>query len=43
MDPRLAASLEGRYLLPKRAGAEANTIVMHNWGRELRGKMAAKK
>ena len=28
----------GRFLMLKRAGAEAQTIVVHNWGRELREK-----
>ena len=27
---------DGRFLMLKRAGAEAQTIVVHNWGRELR-------
>ena len=29
---------DGRFLMLKRAGAEAQTIVVHNWRRELRGK-----
>ena len=34
---------DGRFLLLKRAGAEAQTIVVHNWGRELREKTARRK
>jgi Tol biopolymer transport system component len=29
---------DGRFLLLKRAGAESQTIVVHNWGRELKEK-----
>ena len=31
---------DGRFLMLKRAGAESQTIVVHNWGRELREKTA---
>jgi len=31
---------DGRFLVLKRAGAESQTIVVHNWGRELREKTA---
>ena len=34
---------DGRFLMLKRAGAESQTIVVHNWGRELREKTAARK
>jgi serine/threonine-protein kinase len=34
---------DGRFLLLKRSGAESQTIVVHNWGRELREKTAPKK
>jgi len=34
---------DGRFLLLKRAGADAQTIVVHNWGRELREKTARRK
>lgn len=34
---------DGRFLMLKRAGAEAQTIVVHNWARELREKTAPKK
>jgi len=34
---------DGRFLMLKRAGAEAQTIVVHNWGRELREKTAPKR
>ena len=34
---------DGRFLMLKRAGADAQTIVVHNWGRELREKTAPKK
>jgi Tol biopolymer transport system component len=33
---------DGRFLLLKRAGAESQTIVVHNWARELREKTAAR-
>lgn len=31
-------SPDGRFLMLKRAGAESQTIVVHNWGTELREK-----
>ena len=34
---------DGRFLMLKRAGAESQTIVVHNWGSELREKTAARK
>jgi hypothetical protein len=34
---------DGRFLMLKRAGAEAQTIVVHNWGRELRERTAGKR
>jgi serine/threonine-protein kinase len=34
---------DGRFLMLRRAGAEAQTIVVHNWGRELREKTAPKR
>ena len=34
---------DGRFLMLKRTGAEAQTIVVHNWGRELREKTAPRK
>jgi WD40 repeat protein len=36
-------SADGRFLLLKRAGAESQTIVVHNWGRELREKTSARR
>ncbi len=36
-------SPDGRFLMLKRAGAESQTIVVHNWGSELRAKTAARK
>ena len=33
----------GRFLMLKRAGAESQTVVVHNWGRELREKTAPRK
>ena len=36
-------SPNGRFLMLKRAGAESQTVIVHNWGRELREKTAAKK
>ncbi|MGI8618333.1 MAG: TolB family protein, partial [Gemmatimonadaceae bacterium] len=34
---------DGSFLMLKRAGAESQTIVVHNWGRELREKTAQRK
>jgi serine/threonine-protein kinase len=34
---------DDRFLMLKRAGAEAQTIVVHNWGREVREKTAARR
>ena len=34
---------DGRFLMLKRAGAESQTIVVHNWASELRQKTAARK
>jgi serine/threonine-protein kinase len=36
-------SPDGRLLLLKRAGAGSQTIVVHNWGRELRAKTAGRR
>lgn len=33
---------DGRFLLLRRAGAETQTIVVHNWGRELRERTAGR-
>jgi serine/threonine-protein kinase len=38
--PSYDVAPDGRLLMLKRAGAEAQTIVVHNWGRELREKTA---
>jgi hypothetical protein len=40
--PSWDVSSDGRFLLLKRAGAGSQTVVVHNWGRELREKTAAK-
>jgi hypothetical protein len=34
---------DGHFLMLRRMGAEAQTIVVHNWGRELREKTAPRK
>ena len=34
---------DGQFLMLKRAGADAQTIVVHNWGRELREKTAPRR
>ena len=34
---------DGRFLMLRRTGAEAQAIVVHNWGRELREKTAPRK
>jgi serine/threonine-protein kinase len=36
--PNYDIAPDGRFLMLKRAGAEAQTVVVHNWGRELREK-----
>jgi serine/threonine-protein kinase len=36
--PNWDVAPDGRFLLLKRAGAESQTIVVHNWARELREK-----
>jgi serine/threonine-protein kinase len=36
--PNWDVAPDGRFLLLKRAGAESQPIVVHNWGRELREK-----
>ncbi len=41
--PNWDVSPEGRFLMLKRAGAEAQTIVVHNWGRELREKVTPRR
>jgi serine/threonine-protein kinase len=41
--PNYDIAPDGRFLMLKRAGAESQTIVVHNWGRELREKTAARK
>jgi serine/threonine-protein kinase len=38
--PNYDVAPDGRFLMLKRAGAESQTIVVHNWGRELREKTA---
>ena len=38
--PNWDVAPDGRFLMLKRAGAEAQTIIVHNWGRELREKTA---
>jgi Tol biopolymer transport system component len=38
--PNWDVAPDGRFLMLKRAGAESQTIVVHNWGRELREKTA---
>jgi serine/threonine-protein kinase len=40
--PNWDVAPDGRLLMLKRAGAEAQTIVVHNWARELREKTAAR-
>lgn len=34
---------EGRFLMLRRAGSESQTIVVHNWARELREKTSARR
>ena len=34
---------DGRFLMLRRAGAESRTIVVHNWGRELREKTSGRR
>ena len=34
---------DGRFLMLKRAGSESQTIVVHNWARELREKTAPRR
>jgi len=41
--PNYDIAPDGRFLMLKRAGAESQTIVVHNWGTELREKTAARK
>ena len=41
--PNWDVAPDGRFLLLKRAGAESQTIVVHNWGRELREKTAPRR
>src|SRR5688572_18730797 len=41
--PNWDVAPDGRLLLLKRAGAESQTIVVHNWGRELREKTASRR
>jgi serine/threonine-protein kinase len=36
--PNWDVAPDGRFLMLKRAGAESQTVVVHNWGRELREK-----
>jgi hypothetical protein len=38
--PNWDVDLNGRFLMLRRAGAESQTIVVHNWARELREKTA---
>jgi Tol biopolymer transport system component len=41
--PNWDVAPDGRFLLLKRAGDASQTIVVHNWGRELREKTAGKR
>ncbi len=41
--PNWDVAPDGRFLVLKRAGAESQTIVVHNWGRELREKTASRR
>jgi hypothetical protein len=41
--PNYDVAPDGRFLLLKRAGAESQTIVVHNWGRELRDRTSARR
>ena len=41
--PNYDVAPDGRFLMLKRAGAEAQTVVVHNWGRELREKTASRR
>jgi len=41
--PNWDVDLNGRFLMLRRAGAESQTIVVHNWARELREKTAARR
>ena len=34
---------DGQFLLLRRAGAESQTVIVHNWGRELREKTAPRR
>jgi serine/threonine-protein kinase len=38
--PNWDVGRDGRFLMLKRAGAESQTVVVHNWARELREKTA---
>ena len=40
--PNWDVAPDGSFLMLKRAGAESQTIVVHNWGREVREKTARK-
>ena len=42
-DGSRSARRDGRFLMLRRAGAEAQTIVVHNWARELREKTAPRR
>jgi Tol biopolymer transport system component len=39
--PNYDVAPDGQFLMLKRAGAESQTVVVHNWGRELREKTSA--
>jgi Tol biopolymer transport system component len=41
--PNWDVDLNGRFLMLRRAGAESQTIVVHNWARELREKTTARR
>ena len=41
--PNWDVAPDGRFLMLKRAGAESQTIVVHNWARELREKTAPRR
>ena len=40
--PNYDVAPNGQFLVLKRAGAESQTVVVHNWGRELREKVSGR-
>ena len=40
--PNYDVAPDGQFLMLKRAGAESQTVVVHNWGRELREKTSGR-